>query len=72
MRNSENFRDAILLTFISLPQERPKAIFCTESESERETPNLRKDLAATRKTLKPKQSCPLAMDWLKPGTNPPK
>lgn len=37
MRNSENFRDAILLTFISLPQERPKAIFCTESESERDT-----------------------------------
>lgn len=34
-KNSENFMDAILLILIPSPQERPEAIFCTESEAER-------------------------------------
>lgn len=43
--------DAILLTPLPSPQKEPKAILSTESEAERETPNVGKDLAATKKHL---------------------
>lgn len=42
--------DAILSVLIPSPQERKKAIFHTENEAERETPNLGKGLEATKKT----------------------
>lgn len=47
----ENLMDAILLTPLPSPQKEPKAILSTESEAERETPNVGKDLAATKKHL---------------------
>lgn len=61
--------DAILL-LVLIPQEGKKAIFHTENEAERETPNLGKGLEATKKN-KPKTICPPAMGWLKPVKNPP-
>lgn len=54
------------------PHRRSQKPYSIQKVKQRETPNLGKDLAATKKTLKSKQPCSPAMGWLKPGKNPPK